>query len=103
MRKILCLLLLLVLLFHCCDPDKVFEKNIKIADRAYKILTEKVNFPPEEIIIDPNILAIATGISEHNNYGVNFIKATEWIKANLPGTKIRPTLLLFLPIAKASR
>jgi len=65
-----------------------FERKTGICSRAYKILTEKVGFPPEDIIFDPNILAIATGIEEHNNYAVNYIKAVKWIKENLPFAKI---------------
>ncbi len=61
-----------------------FDKKIKICERAYKILTEEVDFPPEDIIFDPNILTVGTGIEEHNNYAVDFIEATRWIKANLP-------------------
>lgn len=60
------------------------ERKIEICTRAYKLLTEKVNFPAEDIIFDPNIFAIATGIEEHNNYGVDFIEATREIKNNLP-------------------
>ncbi len=59
------------------------QRKIEICDRAYQILTEQVNFPPEDIIFDPNIFAVATGIEEHNNYGVDFIEATGWIKKNL--------------------
>ena len=65
-----------------------FERKIEICEKAYKLLTEKINFPPEDIIFDPNILAIGTGIDEHNNYAVNFIKATKWIKENLPYVKV---------------
>ena len=61
-----------------------FEKRISICSRAYKILTEQVGFPPQDIIFDPNILTVATGIEEHNSYAVDFIRATEWIKSNLP-------------------
>ena len=60
------------------------QRKIDICTRAYKVLTEKVGFPPEDIIFDPNIFAIATGIDEHNNYGVDFIEATRHIKAHLP-------------------
>jgi len=60
----------------------------EICARSYKILTEQVGFPPEDIIFDPNILTVATGIDEHNNYAVNFIEATRWIKRNLPGAKV---------------
>ena len=65
-----------------------FERKTAICERAYKLLTEKVNFPPEYIIFDPNILAVATGIEEHNNYAVDFINATKWIKENLPYAKV---------------
>ena len=65
-----------------------YERRIEIANRAYKILTEKVGFPPQDIIFDPNILAICTGMKEHNNYAVDFIRATEWIKKNLPGAHV---------------
>ncbi len=65
-----------------------FDRKIEICKRAYNILTEKVDFPAENIIFDPNILAIATGIEEHNNYAVDFINATKWIKENLPYAKI---------------
>ena len=60
----------------------------EICARSYKILTEQVGFPPEDIIFDPNIFAVATGIEEHNNYAVDFINATRWIKQNLPYAKI---------------
>lgn len=60
------------------------ERKIEICSRAYKILTEQVGFPPEDIIFDPNIFAVATGIDEHNNYAVDFIEATRWIRQNLP-------------------
>lgn len=65
-----------------------FERKIKICQRAYKILTEEVGFPPQDIIFDPNIFAIATGIEEHNLYAINFIEATRWIKKNLPYSKV---------------
>ena len=65
-----------------------YDKKIKICKRAYDILVNKVNFPPEDIIFDPNILAIATGIEEHNNYALDFINATKWIKENLPKAKV---------------
>src|SRR4051812_12450027 len=64
------------------------ERKVEICERAYKILTEKVGFPAEDIIFDPNIFAVATGIDEHNNYGVDFIEATRDIKARLPHVKI---------------
>jgi len=65
-----------------------FERKKEICSRAYKLLTEKADFPPQDIIFDPNVLAIATGIEEHNNYGVDFINATRWIKQNLPYAKV---------------
>ncbi|MDB6179889.1 methionine synthase [Paracoccus fistulariae] len=61
-----------------------FQRKTQICARAYKVLTEDVGFPPEDIIFDPNIFAVATGIEEHNNYGVDFIEATRWIRQNLP-------------------
>ncbi len=65
-----------------------FERKIQICERAYRMLVDEVGFPPEDIIFDPNIFAIATGIEEHNNYAVDFINATRWIKQNLPGAKV---------------
>lgn len=65
-----------------------FERKASICSRAYKILTEEVGLAPENIIFDPNILAIGTGIEEHNNYAVDFINATKWIKENLPYAKV---------------
>jgi 5-methyltetrahydrofolate--homocysteine methyltransferase len=64
------------------------ERKIEICARAYKILVDDIGFPPQNIIFDPNILAIATGIDEHNNYAVNYIEATRWIKQNLPLAKV---------------
>ncbi|HET9823460.1 MAG TPA: methionine synthase [Burkholderiaceae bacterium] len=65
-----------------------FARKTEICARAYRILVGEVGFPPEDIIFDPNIFAIATGIEEHDNYAVDFIEATRWIKANLPGAKV---------------
>lgn len=65
-----------------------YARKIAVCERLYKILTEEVGFPPEDIIFDPNILTVATGLEEHNNYAVDFIEATRWIKANLPGAKV---------------
>ncbi len=65
-----------------------FEEKIRICERAYRILVDEVGFPPEDIIFDPNILTVATGMEEHNNYAVDFINATRWIKANLPRAKV---------------
>ncbi len=65
-----------------------FERKIEVCERSYKLLTEKVGFPPEDIIFDPNVLTVATGMDEHNDYAVAFIEATRWIKQNLPGAKV---------------
>ncbi len=65
-----------------------YERKIEICERAYRILVDEVGFPCEDIIFDPNIFAIATGIEEHNHYAVDFINATRWIKQNLPGAKV---------------
>jgi 5-methyltetrahydrofolate--homocysteine methyltransferase len=65
-----------------------YERKVEICERAYRVLVDEVGFPPEDIIFDPNIFAIATGIEEHNNYAVDFINATRWIKQNLPGAKV---------------
>jgi 5-methyltetrahydrofolate--homocysteine methyltransferase len=64
------------------------ERRKQVCQRAYDILVKEVDFPPEDIIFDPNILTIATGMEEHNNYGVDFLKATRWIKENLPLAKV---------------
>ena len=65
-----------------------FEEKIRICERAYRILVDEVGLSPEDIIFDPNILTVATGMEEHNNYAVDFINATRWIKANLPHAKV---------------
>jgi 5-methyltetrahydrofolate--homocysteine methyltransferase len=65
-----------------------YEDKTRICERAYRILVDEVGFPPEDIIFDPNILTVATGMEEHNNYAVDFINATRWIKANLPHAKV---------------
>src|SRR6202034_3059823 len=65
-----------------------YEDKIRICERAYRLLVDVVDFPPEDIIFDPNILTVGTGIEEHNNYAVDFINATRWIKANLPHAKV---------------
>ena len=75
----------------CFDEEgqaTTYERRIAIAKRAYSILTQKVGFNPLDIIFDPNILAVATGMSEHNAYAADFIKATAWIKENLPGAHV---------------
>ncbi|MES2568693.1 MAG: methionine synthase, partial [Verrucomicrobiota bacterium] len=65
-----------------------FERKIAICERSYRLLVDVVGFPPQDIIFDPNILTVATGIEEHNNYAVNFIETVRWIKANLPHAKV---------------
>jgi 5-methyltetrahydrofolate--homocysteine methyltransferase len=65
-----------------------YQRKTEICRRSYQILVEEIGFPPEDIIFDPNIFAIATGIEEHDNYAVDFINATRWIKENLPGAKV---------------
>src|SRR5580704_2371124 len=65
-----------------------YEDKIRICERAYRMLVDEVGFPPEDIIFDPNILTVATGMEEHNNYAVDFINATRWIKQNLPHAKV---------------
>jgi 5-methyltetrahydrofolate--homocysteine methyltransferase len=65
-----------------------YEDKIRICERAYRILVDEVGFSPEDIIFDPNILTVATGMEEHNNYAVDYINATRWIKANLPHAKV---------------
>ncbi|MDD7793112.1 methionine synthase [Clostridium sp. 'White wine YQ'] len=77
-----------VMVFDENGQADTFEKKKAICKRAYDLLTEKIKFPPEDIIFDPNILAIATGMEEHNGYAVDFIKATKWIKENLPYAKV---------------
>jgi 5-methyltetrahydrofolate--homocysteine methyltransferase len=65
-----------------------YEDKIRVCERAYRILVDQVGFPPEDIIFDPNVLTVATGMEEHNNYAVDYINATRWIKANLPHAKV---------------
>ena len=65
-----------------------YDDKIRVCERAYRILVDKVGLPPEDIIFDPNILTVATGMEEHNNYAVDFINATRWIKTNLPHAKV---------------
>ncbi len=77
-----------VMLFDERGQADSYERKIEVARRSYDILTQKLSFPPGDIIFDPNVLAVATGIDEHNNYAVNFIKAVEWIKHNLPYCKV---------------
>lgn len=79
---------IVVMAFDELGQADTYERKIQICKRAYDILTKTVQFPPQDIIFDPNILAIATGIEEHNNYGVDYIKAISWIKKNLPHVKV---------------
>jgi 5-methyltetrahydrofolate--homocysteine methyltransferase len=65
-----------------------FERKIEVCRRSYRLLTEQADFPPQDIIFDPNVLTVATGIDEHNNYAVDFIRATKWIKENLPLARV---------------
>ncbi len=78
----------IVMAFDETGQADTYERKIEVCARAYKILTEQVGFPPQDIIFDPNILTVGTGIEEHNNYAVNFIEATRWIKQNLPQAKV---------------
>ncbi len=77
-----------VMAFDEAGQADSYERRIEICKRAYDILVDKVGFPAQDIIFDPNILTVATGIEEHNNYAVDFIKATKWIKENLPHAKV---------------
>ncbi len=77
-----------VMAFDELGQADTYERKIGICERAYRILVDEVDFPPEDIIFDPNIFAVATGIEEHNNYAVDFIDATRWIKQHLPGAKV---------------
>ena len=78
----------IVMAFDENGQADTYERKISICKRAYDLLVNKLNFPPEDIIFDPNILAIATGIEEHDNYAVDYINATKWIKENLPYAKV---------------
>jgi 5-methyltetrahydrofolate--homocysteine methyltransferase len=77
-----------VMAFDETGQADTLKRKTEICERAYRILVDEVEFPPEDIIFDPNIFAIATGIEEHNNYAVDFIDATRWIKQHLPGAKV---------------
>ncbi|HVV42729.1 MAG TPA: methionine synthase [Nitrobacter sp.] len=77
-----------VMAFDEAGQADTFERKTDICKRAYDLLVNRLDFPPEDIIFDPNIFAIATGLEEHNNYGVDFIEATRWIRQNLPGAHI---------------
>jgi len=78
----------IVMAFDEKGQADTYERKIRICERSYHVLTEQCGFPPEDIIFDPNIFAIATGIEEHNNYAVDFIEATGWIKKNLPHARV---------------
>ena len=78
----------IVMAFDERGQADTLERRIEICKRAYDILTKEIGFPPQDIIFDPNILAIATGIEEHNNYAVDYLEATRWIKQNLPLAKV---------------
>jgi len=77
-----------VMAFDEHGQASTFEQRIGICERAYRILVDEVHFPPEDIIFDPNVLTVGTGIEEHNNYALDFINATRWIKENLPYAKV---------------
>ncbi|MEZ7901773.1 MAG: methionine synthase [Flavobacteriales bacterium] len=78
----------IVMAFDESGQADSYERRIEICKRSYDILVDKVKFPPQNIIFDPNIFPVATGIPEHNNYAVDFFNATKWIKENLPGARI---------------
>ncbi len=78
----------IVMAFDERGQAATYEDKIRICERAYRILVDEVGFSPEDIVFDPNILTVATGMEEHNNYAVDFIRATRWIKENLPHAKV---------------
>lgn len=78
----------IVMAFDEKGQADTYNRKIEVCERAYHILVDKVGFAPEDIIFDPNVLAVATGIEEHNNYAVDFIQATGWIRKNLPGAHV---------------
>ena len=79
---------LIVMAFDESGQADTFERKIEVCERAYRILTDKVGFKGHDIVFDPNILTVATGIEAHDRYALDFIRAVEWIKANLPGAKV---------------
>ncbi|MDE6409440.1 MAG: homocysteine S-methyltransferase family protein, partial [Muribaculaceae bacterium] len=79
---------MVVMAFDEKGQADTFERRIEICSRAYRLLTEKAGIPPEDIIFDPNVLAVATGIEAHDSYALDFIRTTEWIKRNLPKAKV---------------
>lgn len=78
----------IVMAFDEKGQADTYSRKIEVCERAYRILVDKVGFAPKDIIFDPNVLAVATGIEEHNNYAVDFIQATGWIRKNLPGAHV---------------
>ncbi len=78
----------IVMAFDENGQADTFERKVEICQRAYDLMLREADFPPEDIIFDPNVFAIATGIEEHNNYAVDFINATRWIRAHLPHAKV---------------
>ncbi|MFZ6655191.1 methionine synthase [Undibacterium sp. TJN19] len=78
----------IVMAFDEKGQADTYARKVEICERAYRLLVDKLDFDPQDIIFDPNIFAVATGIEEHNNYAVDFIEATDWIHKNLPGAKI---------------
>jgi len=78
----------IVMAFDEDGQADTLERRIRICQRAYRILTEEVGFPPEDVAFDPNIFPVATGLDEHRRYAIDFLEATRWIKANLPGAKV---------------
>ncbi|MDR0794537.1 MAG: homocysteine S-methyltransferase family protein, partial [Tannerella sp.] len=78
----------IVMAFDEQGQADTYERKIDVCKRAYHLLTERIGFPPQDIIFDPNVLAIATGMPEHNSYGIDFIRAVSWIKQHLPGAKV---------------
>lgn len=78
----------IVMLFDEIGQATDYDRRIEIAERAYRLLVDKVRFDPQDIIFDPNILTVATGMAEHRSYALDFIRATEWITRNLPGVRV---------------
>ena len=78
----------IVMAFDERGQADTYERRIEVCERAYRLLVDKVGFNPHDIIFDPNVLAVATGMDEHNNYAVDFIRATGWIRKNLPGAHV---------------
>src|SRR3989442_6229067 len=78
----------IVMAFDEKGQADTLERKTSIARRSYELLVKAVGFPPEDVVIDPNVFAIATGIDEHNNYAVDFIAATRWIRQHLPHAKV---------------